>query len=100
MSQFKNREEFERGLEKRKGKGGKEEKKENSDKTHVKIPLSSLNDRKKSTKQGRILEGGGIFLAGQNIIFPCNKVNENGMCHLAHSHLIHPSALPGFLFET
>ena len=39
LSTLKNREEFERGLEKRKGKGGKEEKKEKSDKTHVKIPL-------------------------------------------------------------
>ena len=39
LSQLKNREEFEGGLEKRKGKGGKEEKKEKSDKTHVKIPL-------------------------------------------------------------
>ena len=33
---LKNSEEFEGGLEKRKGKGGK--KKEKSDKTHVKIP--------------------------------------------------------------
>ena len=36
LSKLKNREEFEGGLEKRKGK---EEKKEKSDKTHVKIPL-------------------------------------------------------------
>ena len=36
----KNREEFEGGLEKRKGKGKKRrKKKEKSDKTHVKIPL-------------------------------------------------------------
>ena len=35
---LKNREEFEEGLEKGRGKGGKEEKKK-SDKTHVKIPL-------------------------------------------------------------
>ena len=34
-------------------------KKEKSNKTHVEIPLWSLNDRKKSKKQGRILEGGG-----------------------------------------
>ena len=39
LSILKNREEFEGGLEKRKGKGGKRRKKEKSDKTHVKIPL-------------------------------------------------------------
>ena len=39
LSKLKNREELEGGLEKRKGKGGKEENKEKSDKTHVKIPL-------------------------------------------------------------
>ena len=39
LSKMKNREEFEVGLEKRKGKGGKRRKKEKSDKTHVKIPL-------------------------------------------------------------
>ena len=39
LSKLKNREEFGGGLEKRKGKGGKEENKEKSDKTHVKIPL-------------------------------------------------------------
>ena len=39
MSKVKNREEFEGGLEKRKGKRGKRRKKEKSDKTHVKIPL-------------------------------------------------------------
>ena len=39
LSKLKNREEFEGGLEKRKGKGGKRRKKEKSDKTHVKIPL-------------------------------------------------------------
>ena len=39
LSKFKIREEFEGGLEKRKGKGGKEEKREKSYKTHVKIPL-------------------------------------------------------------
>ena len=38
-NKFKNREEFEGGLEKRKGIGGKRRKKEKSDKTHVKIPL-------------------------------------------------------------
>ena len=38
-SKVKNREEFERGFEIRKGKGGKEEKKEKRDKTHVKINL-------------------------------------------------------------
>ena len=54
MSKLKNRE----GQEKKKGKGGKRRRKEKSNKTHVKIPLKSLNDRKKSTKQGRILEGG------------------------------------------
>ena len=60
MSKVKNREEFEGGLEKRKGKGGKREKKiEKSDKTHVKIPLLSLNTAKNPQKQGRILEGGG-----------------------------------------
>ena len=39
LSKLKNREEFEGGLEKRKGKGGKRRKKEKSDKTHVEIPL-------------------------------------------------------------
>ena len=39
LSKVKNREEFERGLEIRKGKGGKEEKKEKSDKKHFKIHL-------------------------------------------------------------
>ena len=39
LSKVKNREEFEGGLEKRKGKGEKRRKKEKSDKTHVKIPL-------------------------------------------------------------
>jgi len=38
LSKLKNREGFEGGLEKRKGKGGKRRKKK-SDKTHVKIPL-------------------------------------------------------------
>ena len=59
----KNREEFAGGLKKWKGKGGKR-KKEKSDKTHVKIPLYSLNGRKKITKTGNFLRkvGGG---------FPC-----------------------------
>ena len=39
LSQLKNREEFDGGLEKRKGKGGERRKKEKSDKIHVKIPL-------------------------------------------------------------
>ena len=39
LSKLKNREEFEGGLEKRKGKGRKRRKKVKSDKTHVKIPL-------------------------------------------------------------
>ena len=39
LSKLKNREEFEGGLEKWKGKGEKRRKKEKSDKTHVKIPL-------------------------------------------------------------
>ena len=39
LSKLKNREEFEGGHEKRKGKEWKEEKIEKSDKTHVKIPL-------------------------------------------------------------
>ena len=57
MSKLKNREEFEGGLhEKGREKGGKEEK---SDKTHVKIPLRSLNNRNKSTKTGKNFRGGG-----------------------------------------
>ena len=36
LSKLKNREEYEGGLEKRKGKGGKRRKNEKSDKTHVK----------------------------------------------------------------
>ena len=39
MSKVKNREEFEGGLEKRKGKEGKRRKKGKIDKIHVKIPL-------------------------------------------------------------
>ena len=39
FSKLQNREEFEGGLEKRKGKGGKEEKQLKCGKTHVKIPL-------------------------------------------------------------
>ena len=52
LSKLKNREEFEGGLhEKGREKGGKEK----SDKTHVEIPLCSLNGRKKNPqKQGRI----------------------------------------------
>ena len=45
-------------------KRGEKEKRKKNDKTHVKIPLKSLNDRKKNLqKQGRILEleGGGNF---------------------------------------
>ena len=52
LSKLKHSEELKEGLEKRKGKGGKEEKMK-SGKTHVKIPLWSLNDRKKSTKTGK-----------------------------------------------
>ena len=37
-------------LKKEREKGGKEEKKEKSDKTHVKIHLGNLNDRKKIHK--------------------------------------------------
>ena len=62
LSKVKNREEFKGGLEKGKEKGWKEEEKEKSDKTHVKIPLWSLNTAKNPQKQGRILEGGDIPL--------------------------------------
>ena len=54
LSNLKNREEFGGGLEKGKEKGGKEENKEKSDKTHIKIPLWSLNTAKNPQKQGRI----------------------------------------------
>ena len=43
----------------KRGKRKREEKKVKSDKTHVKIPLWSLNDRKKSTKTGKNFRGGG-----------------------------------------
>ena len=43
----------------KKSKRGEKKKKKRSDKTHVKIPLSSLNTAKNPQKQGRILEGGG-----------------------------------------
>ena len=60
-----------------KEKGGKEEKKEKSDKTHVKITLWRLNTAKKSTKTGKNFRGrGGIFLAGQNI-YPSDFVITN-----------------------
>ena len=39
LSKLKNREEFEEGHEKRKGKGVKRRKKQKSNKTHVIIPL-------------------------------------------------------------
>ena len=59
---WKKWEEFEGGLhEKRKGKRGKE-KKRKVIKTHVEIPLWFLNNLYKTFR-----EGGGIFLAGQNI---------------------------------
>ena len=66
---LQNREEFE-GREKR-------EKEEKNDKTHVKIPLWSLNDHKKNTKTGKNFRGGegGIFLAGQNI-YPCKRTSR------------------------
>ena len=64
---MKNREEFEGELEKRKGKGGERRKKEKSDKTHIRIPLFSLNDRKQIHKNREELLRGGGFLAGQNI---------------------------------
>ena len=52
------KEDFKKGKE----KGGKEEEKEKSDKTHVKIPLLSLNTAKKSTKTGKnSRRGGGDF---------------------------------------
>ena len=48
--------------------------KEKSNKTNVKIPLKSLNDRKISTKTGKNFRGGGrSFLAGQNI-YACTAV--------------------------
>ena len=46
-------------MKKGKEKGKKEESKEKSDKTHVKIPLWSLNTSQKSTKTGKNLRGGG-----------------------------------------
>ena len=58
MSKLKNREEFEGGLEKRKGKGEKRRRKKKKRVIkHTFIKL--LNDRKKKQKQGRILEGRG-----------------------------------------
>ena len=39
LSKLKNWKEFEGGLEKRKGTGGKRRKKEENDKTHARIPL-------------------------------------------------------------
>ena len=47
-----------------KEKGGKEENKEKSDKTHVKIPLKSLNTPQKSTKTGKNFRGGGKNFSG------------------------------------
>ena len=72
LSKLKNREEFEGGLEKGKGNGGKRSKKEKSDKTHVKIPLKYR--KKNPQKQGRILQGGGIFWLN---IYPCSTLNVN-----------------------
>ena len=54
LSQLKNREEFEGGLEKRKGKGGGE-KKEKNDKTHVKYLFEALMTAKKIRKNGEEL---------------------------------------------
>ena len=63
------------------GKGLKEEK---SDKTHVKISLWSLNNHKKSTKIGKNLRGGGIFLAGQNI-YPWTR--DQPTIHQTNQHM-------------
>ena len=53
LSKLKNREEFE-GLEKKERKSGnKKKKKEKSDKTHVELPLWSLNTAINSTKTGK-----------------------------------------------
>ena len=45
--QIENREEFEGGLHKKRKEKGEKRRKKKSYKTHVKIPLWSLNDRKK-----------------------------------------------------
>ena len=59
-------------------------------KTHVKVPLWSWNDSQKiHKKHGRILdEGGGNFLAGQNI-YPCVLfiLSDRIPYHVGHEHL-------------
>ena len=70
MFKFKNGEEFEGGLnEKRKRKWGKRRKKKRGIKHALNTFMKRLNDRKKSQKQGRILEGGGIFWLARIYIF-------------------------------
>ena len=66
-------EEFEGGLEKRR-------KKEKSDKTDVKIPLRSSNDRKKSSKTGKNFRGGGgeFFCLAKIYIPACNWMLNRG----------------------
>ena len=68
LSKLKTGKNLKEDMKKEREKGG-EKKNEKSDKTHVKIPLWSLNDRKKSTKTGKNFRGAGLgnFLAGQNI---------------------------------
>ena len=71
MSKLKNREEFEGGLEKRKGKGEKRRKKKRVIKHTLKYLYEAEMTGKESTKTGKNFRGGGgILLAGQNI-YPC-----------------------------
>ena len=66
LSKLKNREEFEGGHEKGRGKEGKGEKK----KRVIKHTLKYLFEALVTAKTGENFRGGGIFLAGRNI-YPC-----------------------------
>ena len=89
LAQLKNREEF--GGLKRKGKGEKRRKKEKSDKIHVKIPLYSLNYRKKSTKSGKNFRGGGGFFWLARIYIPV--LNHGRNMHSWSSRIDHSMEL-------
>ena len=85
------RERIWRTIGKRKGKGGKRRKKEKSDKIHVKIPLYSLNYRKKSTKSGKNFRGGGGFFWLARIYIPV--LNHGRNMHSWSSRIDHSMEL-------
>ena len=62
----------------KKGRERGKKKKKKSDKTHVKIPLWSLNTaKKKSTKTGKNFRGGGKNFSGWPEYIPLQIGNQN-----------------------